>query len=232
MPVRSLTVAVGQYVAIPAMCLVQRDLRRMASWYLATVRAFAATTAPLALCLVALPDLLVFGICGSQWAAAVPLVRLLGPTVFLLPLLYTRPVYVATGRVDLLLKVSLLQLILATPAVYLAARVSLEAVCAVQVGVFGAVAAVNITFIRQLLHLGWGEIARALRVPLEGVAVQGLVLLGLRAWLRPEPTVWAFGAMATPALVAYAVVMRLRQPELVGVLLGAAKRASGPPVAG
>ena len=97
------------------------------------------------------------GICGSQWTPAVPLVRLLAPMVFLLPLLYTRPVYVATGRVDLLLKVSLLQLILTIPAAYFAARVSLEAVCAVQVGVFGIVAAVNIGVVRRLLDLGWSR---------------------------------------------------------------------------
>ncbi len=216
-PIRSVTLAVGQYVAIPAMCLVQRDLQRMASWYLsADARARGHHGAA----------------GGVSRRAARPArdrdlrqpVGCRGPARpapgahgFLLPLLYTRPVYVATGRVDLLLRVSLLQLILTTPAAYLAARVSLEAVCAVQVGVFGVVAAVNITFIRRLLNLGWSEIARALRAPLEGVAVQALVLLGLRAWLRPEPTVWAFGAMATPALVAYAVVMRLRQPELVAV---------------
>ena len=231
MPVRSLTVAVGQQVAVPAMCLVQRDLRRMASWYLTALRALSAATAPLAACLVALPDLLVIGIFGNQWAPAVPLVRLLGPAVFILPLTYARPVYVATGRVDLLLRLSLLQLTLATPAVYVAARAGLEAVCVVQIGVFGVVAAVNIAVVRRLLGLGWDEILRALRVPLEGAAVLALALVSLRAWLHPEPTLWWLAAVATPGLLAYAALMRLRQPELVAGLLGAAKRASAPAVA-
>lgn len=226
-PIRSVTLTVGQYVAIPAMCLVQQDTRRLASWYLAALRALAATTAPLAACLVALPDLLVIAICGPRWAPATPLVRLLGPTVFLLPLLYTRPVYVATGRVDLLLKLSVLQLVVTTPAVALAARVGLEAVCLVQLGVFAALAAANIAVVRKLLDLRWRQIVPALRLPLEGVAAQALVLAGLRAWLRPEPTLWALAAIATPSLLAYALVMRVRQPELVAALLGAAKRASG-----
>jgi O-antigen/teichoic acid export membrane protein len=231
-PVRGLTVAVGQQVAVPAMCLVQRDLGRMASWYLAALGALSAATAPLAACLVAIPELLVVGIFGSQWAPAVPLVRLLGPTVFILPLAYARPVYVATGRVDLLLRLSLLQLTLTMPAVYVAVRAGLEAVCAVQVGAFAVVAAVNVAVVRRLLALGWNEIARALRVPLEGAAVLALVLVSLRAWLHPQPTLWSIATVATPGLLAYAALVRLRQPELVAGLLGAARRASASAAAG
>jgi O-antigen/teichoic acid export membrane protein len=226
-PIRSVTLAVGQYVAIPAMCLVQRDTRRLASWYLAAMRALSATTAPLAVCLVALPDLVVVAVCGRRWAEAAPLVQVLGPMVFLMPLLYARPVYVATGRVDLLLKISLLQLALTAPAVALAARLSLQAVCLVQIGVCAVVAAVNVTVARRLLGLRWGAIASALCLPLEGVVIQTLVLVGLRAWLRPEPTLWTLAALATPSLLAYALVLRARQPELVAALVGALKRASG-----
>lgn len=225
-PIRSLTLALGHQVALPAMCLVQRDTPRLASWYIATLRAASALTLPLAVSLVALPDYFVLGVCGHQWAPAVPLLRLLGPAVFVLPMAYApRPVYVATGRVHLLLRFALLQMALLVPGVIVAARVSLEAVCAVQLATLAVVATGQMATARRLLALSWRGILRAVCTPLEAVAGQALLLVGLRSWLRLEPTAWSLLTLAAPGLIAYAAILQWRQPELVADLLRSARRA-------
>ena len=64
---------------------------------------------------------LVAVVLGPSWQPAVPLIRVLAPAMFLRPLADARPLFVALGRADLVLKVSLVGMGITIPALLLTA---------------------------------------------------------------------------------------------------------------
>ncbi len=177
---RHAVVAVGERIALPAFCKVQEDRAQICAWFLKMVSYSCLMVSPLAVALVVLADILVPLVLGPKWLATVPLMRVLGPLVIVMPLMYGRPVYVAMGRGDLLLRFVGLRLLISVPFILLAARFGLLAVCATELAVTTGLAVVNLIWIARLIGLSVKRLAVSLAFALKEGACFLLILLALR----------------------------------------------------
>ena len=218
-------IALGQRIALPAFCQVQEDLEQIRRWFLKIVFYSCLLMAPLAAALVILADVAVPVLLGQKWLSTVPLFRVLAILIVLMPLMYGRPIYVAIGRGDVLLRFAILRLCVFAPLFFLAARRGLLAACTTEVGVAAALAAINLFWISRLIGLQAGRIVRTLLLGLATTGYFVFLLLGLRLLWSRLVGGWDLVALVLVCLTAgalYLVVVYLRRRdaflEMCGIL--------------
>lgn len=204
-------------VALPAFCKEQDDLGRLGAWYVKMTGYVCLFTAPFAVVLLLLGDVLVPVIFGSQWTSTIPLVRALAPFVFMTPLVFAWPVYVATGRPDVLNRFTAIRFFITVPLLFLAARESILAVCVVESLTASLLAPLNLYLVARLIPIRCADILRALGQPLIGGGGFALVVLGLRAFtegrLSGDPALFLAISLVV-GFTAYLAAMRTMQPRL------------------
>ncbi len=215
-PTSSLT-ETSNRVALPAFCREQEDLRQLGVWYLKMTGYVCLLTAPVAAVLLLLGDLIIPVIFGPQWVSMIPLVRALAPFVFMTPLVFAWPVYVATGRPDVLIRFTALRFFITVPLLLMAARESLLAVCVVESLAACILAPVNLYLVTRLISVRFSDLLRSLGQPLIGSGVFAVVVLALRFLGRrwfPAHGVLSLAICLLTGLVAYLVTMSRMQPQL------------------
>ena len=223
-------VALGQRVALPAFCRLQDERERLARWYLKLTGYSCLLVAPVTVLVLLLGDQIIPVLYGAKWAPAVPLVRILSLSVFVMPLAYAWPVYVATGRAGVLSKVMAVRLALTAPLLFLAARESLSAVCWVELASLLALAVVNLCVMRRVLGLSVRCLAGTVGLPLAGMAVLAVVVWGLRlaaARLTDDPSLGTVALIVGPGLLVYLGTVCLIRPGLVADVKGLVRRSLG-----
>jgi O-antigen/teichoic acid export membrane protein len=185
LPVRQLTATFLQRVALPAFCIEQEDRARLVSWHLTSVRYVCLVMAPAVVLLVLEADSLVRMVLGPSWLPAVPLIRVLAPAMFLRPLADARPLFVAWGRPDLVLKVSMAGLMVAVPVLLVTAPFGLVAVGAGLISSYAVSAAVNLVLARRLTGISWVELLRPVTFPLPAATAMGAAMLAAELALAP-----------------------------------------------
>jgi len=208
-------------VALPAFCREQENLGQLGEWYLKMTGFVCLLTAPVAAALLLLGDLIIPVIFGPQWVSTIPLVRALAPFVFMTPLVFAWPVYVSTGRADVLTRFTALRFLITVPLLLVAAQESLLAVCVVESLTACILAPVNLYLVTRQISIRSSDLLRTLGQPLIGSGVFAVVVLALRvlgrSWFS-APTALSLAVYLLPGLLAYFVAVSLMQPQLFSEL--------------
>lgn len=209
-------ISAGNRVALPAFCELQEDEAEIRRWYLKMIGLSSLIMVPLSICLIFLAGRFVPALLGDQWIPIIPYLRLLGPAIFFLPLLYTRPVYVCSGRADLLLRFTALRLAGTVPLLFCAARISLFAVCLAEVAALVVFAALNQWLVVKMIGLPVQKLLQAIKAPLTGGAAVALTLgVGdalLSRWIVVS-NVTALFILLPAAAVTYLLFLYFWYPE-------------------
>jgi PST family polysaccharide transporter len=96
-------------VAFPALSRIQREPERLCSSFLKAYSVLLSLSIPATLCCLLFADEVIPVVLGPKWAAAIPILQLLGPTVLALGFINPFGQFLnATGRVGRSLKIALL----------------------------------------------------------------------------------------------------------------------------
>ena len=210
---------IGHRVAIPAFCREQENTERLRAWYLQMTGLAALLMAPVCTTLLLAPDVVVPLVFGPQWLPTLPWVRALAGTTLLMPFLYGWPVYIARARLGLVAWMMTARLLLGSALVFLAARVSLMAVCLALLALTALFAVVNVRLVSRLLGLRLSAVARTLRTPLLGTLVLACAFVvsrfaAGRMGLLQSPGVATFGVVLGPPLALYGLIVHLLEPRI------------------
>jgi PST family polysaccharide transporter len=167
-------------VVFPAYASIAHDRTRLSSAYLATVKGYMALMAPVSLGLAAVADPLVPVVFGESWRSAVPVLQLLAVAGIPLTLAWSAgDVFKATGRPELLTRLTLVDIAVSVPPVWGAALAGADIVAVATVMLVSEVvsAAVRLVFMRR--HGGVGVLAslRAAANPIAAAAVMAVTVL-------------------------------------------------------
>jgi PST family polysaccharide transporter len=204
-------------VALPAFCREQEDLDRIGQWYVKMTGYVCLVTAPIAVTLLFLSDQLIPVVFGPQWLTTIPLLRALAPFVYMSPLVFAWPVYVATSNARLLMRFTAVRFVIAVPLLLMAAQVSLLAVCLVESFAVCLLAPVNLYLVTRIISVRVSVLLRTMGQPLVAAGVLGLTVIALRSLfgnLFPEPTPLSLTVYLLPGLLIYLVAIVLMQPRL------------------
>jgi PST family polysaccharide transporter len=216
-PLQSLF-AVYDRVAVPAFCRVQKEKEKLGRWFLRLTGLMLILTAMLAGLLFFYSGQLILVLFGPRWAGAVEPARALALFALLAPLLAAAPVYIATGRVGLLLKYTAARSAVTIALLWLAAHHSLTAVCAAESLAALVFAPVNLVIVARLTGIRPRSMLSALSVPAAGLAAFAAVALGARAVgaeLVGEPSLGSLLVFVLPPVAAFALAVVLRRPRLL-----------------
>ena len=228
-PVMSVSrVIVG--VLFPSLALLQDNAERVRGVYLRATGAVAMATVPMSLGLFAAARPFVLGVLGPQWQETIPLLRILslaglfqGLTVFATSL------YLAQGRPDLLLRLTLVQRLSMIAAILVALRWGLMGIAIAQL----VSAALNtlpmLYFAGRLVALPIGAVlARLSRVVLAGTMMAALVL-AIDYWASARITpLAAFALEVVAGIAAYWVALQLLRAAAYRDLTEVLARAVNP----
>jgi teichuronic acid exporter len=220
LPFRNI-ISISNRVALPAFCEVQEKIDLIKEWYLKMIGFSCLLMAPISVCLFILPGYFVPVIYGEKWLIAVPLIKIMAVFAFIMPFLYSWPVYVSTGRADLVLKFTAVRLVITAPLLFWAAKTSLSAVCFVEM-ISGCVfASVNFQIVKRLINIQREQIAKSIRAPLIGTAIFTVFLLtvkNIELHIHDTPSWISLLIILLPAIASYIVTIYLCSPETVSDL--------------
>lgn len=217
LPFRNIITA-GNRVALPAFCKLQDDEDEIRRWYLKMIGYSSLIMAPLAICLILLAGHFVVSVLGEKWSPIIPYLRLLGPAVFFLPLLYTRPIYVSLGRTDLLLKFVVIRLVATVPILYLASKVSLLVLCQAEIMTLAIFSIFNQWLVTKIIGLPAAELLRTFEAPLAGAAAVAMTLLAgdfLLSKMVSMPDMTVFCLLLPAAVAVYLCLLHCRYPDKI-----------------
>jgi len=210
-------IVIGQAVALPAFCRLQENFEIVGTWFLKLIRFSTFLMAPISLALLLTAEMLIPLVYGEQWLPTVQLVKLLAPLIFLKPLAYSLPVYVSSGRPDLLRNLILVRFGITIPAVLIAAQFSLLAVCAVELGVMLVLAPLNLHYVSKMLSIPVSKILSEIGKSAKPLLVFGASLLVSRVltveWFHLRMEFSAAIIMISSGLT-FLVGTRLFQPQV------------------
>jgi len=217
LPVQSL-LGVHDRVAIPAFCREQEERDRLGRWFLRLTSLMLILTALLAGLLFFYSGQLITVLFGTRWSAAVEPARALAVFALLAPLLSAVPVYIATGRVGLLLKFTAARSIVTILLLWAAAHVSLTAVCAAESAAALIFAPINLLIIARLTRIPLRAVGSALSVPALGLVAFSAVAGAFRSFggdFVGEPTLGSLMVFVLPPVAAFTLAIILRRPRII-----------------
>lgn len=185
--------------------------------YLTAIRYVAAITLPSAIGIAMLSKEIVLVFFGPAWIAASPILAALAVHTAIRALSTTEgDVLKASGKANILARLSFAKAILLVPALLFAAQYSATAVALALGGVAAVTAFVNVLVSIRIIGVRLREVARAYMPPATAGAIMAVALV---PWLRwsdgfPAP-VALFGGVALGAIV-YITILLLIDRELVG----------------
>ena len=221
-------------VMFPSLAGIQGDAARMRSIYVRATGAVALACVPIAMGLSATAEPFVLVVLGPQWKGAIPILRILSlAALFESLIVFTTSLYLAHGRADLVLRLTVAQRALSIGAVVLALRWGALGVATAQL----LCAVVNVLpmlyFAGTLVDLPIGTVLTQLsRVFLAG-AVMMVLVVALGAWATPRlGMLGTLGLEVLVGIVAYWAALHLLRVgayrDLTEVVLGRAPAGQEP----
>lgn len=213
---------IGQKIALPAFCHIQDNLEKMRDWYLRIIGYGSFIMLPVSLGLLMLSDPYIPIIFGEKWSPATPLLEILAGICFLKPLAFSWPVYVSTAHGGLVSRILLVRFLITAPFLFYAAKISLVAVCWVELVSMAVLSLVNLRFVGRILEIHMTRMLRSIfRPALEaGLCAAAIFVCDrIAGSLFTEQNLMSFAFTLFPALVLYAAVAYIRNPDLVAEIL-------------
>ena len=174
-------------VIYPAYSSVQQETAVLEQAFWTTTRYIELVVMPLCLGLIIAADPLVRVVFGTQWLAAIPVMRLLALYALVRSIGYhIGDVYKATGRPDILLKLGIVSLLFLLPSLWFGARYGLVGVALAHVLVAMARTLARWLVAARFITIRWSALWAALKPSLLG----GMLLLALAL-----PTLWATASL-------------------------------------
>lgn len=228
LPATSITHVIGR-VTLPAYSALQNDLEQLRMTYLRVLKLTALVSIPAAAGLFALAPFVVSVLYGEKWMPMVPafqvlclfgLERSIGAT--------TGPVFIALGKPNLSLRVSLVKL--TTMAVCIVPLTKALGFLGTSIAVTLSAIAVQLTVIpvaARLLHMSWRRIVKPLVKPAAGSALLVLVLLlAQRAYDWPL-TLFTLASGVLVGGVVYLAFIAVAEREAINKLLSYRRNTAG-----
>ncbi len=164
-------VRVVSNVLFPALSQIQDDLERMRAIFLRVAGVVALLSFPIALGFAVVAEPFVHAVLGSRWAPAIPLFQILCPTgIWDAMSAICAPIYRASGRPDLHLRVMLFGCALSIAAFVVGLRWGIEGVAIGYAASSAVGAAQTVHYAAKLVRLRW----RDLLAQLAGVLLAAL----------------------------------------------------------
>lgn len=215
--VKQFCTVLGQ-VMFPTFSKMQNDPERMRQGFLTTMRYLTLITIPVALGLAAVARPLVLTLFTEKWIEAAPVMAAISIYTLIRSLTFNvGAIYKAQGKPQILSRISVFQLILILPALWLAATLtqSIIAVAWTQVAAAALFGLVNLVIASRLLNLSLGEIFRSFRPALVcGIIMAVIVFTIVYLLAENPPIVQLVVGVLTGALV-YSLLIGLTQREVV-----------------
>jgi O-antigen/teichoic acid export membrane protein len=213
LPFKNIILA-GNRVALPTFCELQDDRDEIKRWYLKMIGYSSLLMAPLSVCLIFLANLVVPVVLGEKWIPVIPYLRLLGAAIFFLPLLYTRPVYIGSGRADLLLQFTSLRFLITVPLLLYAAQISLFAVCLAEIAALAVFSVLNQWVVIRMIGVSVNQLLQTIKPPLAGAGMISLTLVTGNFLLgcTTVPNILALLIMLLSAVFSYLLLLHLCYP--------------------
>ena len=200
-------------VMFPSLAWIQEDAARVRSIYLRTTGVVALASVPIGMGLFVAAEPFVVAVLGPQWKGAIPILRILSIAgLFESLTVFSTSLYLARGRADLVLRLTVVQRLLMIGAIVFALRWGVLGVATAQL----ACAAINVLsmmyFAGRLVELPIGTVlAHLSRVFVAGLLMTALVA-GLGLWATPtlEP-LQVLGLEVIAGIVVYWAALHLLQ---------------------
>jgi lipopolysaccharide exporter len=210
-----------QRVALPAYSRESDNLARIGRWHLMVTRYSCLLMGCLAVPMGVLADPFIPLIFGEQWRPALPLIRILAPTMFLMPLLYAWAAHTATTNLNVLVVFMAIRLVITSAAFAWAAGFGLGSASAALLIATTLLSGLHLVHVKHCLGLTASEILSAFAVPLVSCVLAAMTMLGVRGladYLTPGHDVVAgvFAMVAGFAMLTGIVL--LLHPETLGEL--------------
>jgi O-antigen/teichoic acid export membrane protein len=167
---------------IPGYSLLVGDVARLRAGFLSVIGMIALLVIPAGMGIAATASLATSVLLGEKWLEAVPLIEILAFYGVLTALQANcLPIYVATGRPDLQMRLNATYLLILVPLmIVLTNRFGLEGAAFSCVATAAAILPINFTVVLRSVQGSWRQIARILWRPIVGAAVMSIVV---RGWL-------------------------------------------------
>lgn len=210
-----------QGVLFSACSQIQADKGRLMRAYTGATTAIALVCLPIFLTVAMVPETVILGLYGDQWAAAIPV---LAPLALAMPvnalLAVVGPVLMARDRVVLELRAQVITLLLMLPVLYLTSRLSLAAVAWGILGIYLLRLALLARALLSELGGHWAELGRAILWPVSCALFTALSTTAVDQSLSHTPAMLRLAIDIGVAVVVLLVMLRLVGKRLLDSPLG------------
>jgi PST family polysaccharide transporter len=196
-------------VMFPSLAQIQEERARVRAAYLRATGAAALWSLPVALGLTISAEPLVVGIFGPQWREAAPVLRLLGLGGFFQSLgVIAASLFLAQGRADLVLRLTIVQRLTSLVAVVAGLRWGIIGVAIAQLVSSACNALTVLYFAGRLIDVGVRQTLRPLyRVLLAGLTMAVIVLV-VGGWVKHHlPALAVLTVHVAVGVLAYALAL-------------------------
>lgn len=176
----------------PAFSRIQNDLEALRKGYLTTLRYISLITIPLGLGLTLLSREFILMFYTDKWAASIPVMQLLCLYAVVYSLGFNAgDIYKATGKPWILNTLSVVKLLIAVPALWIAAGTSIYAVAAAQLIINIFITLLELLVVAWIVKIKAGDMLNALwpavlsgLIMFVGVYFLKMQMMGLPDWTR------------------------------------------------
>ncbi len=205
-------------VIFPAYTKVRDDPDMFRKGFIATTRYVSLVTVPLGFGIMLVTEPFVLAFFTDKWVEAIPVMRLLALSSMIFSLsFHSGDVYKAQGRLSILNKIILVQILLTIPGLYWAVTVvgTIEAAAWVHVVVAAINSVIEMYVACRIIGIPFYEIPRALRPSVVSGALMSAVVIGTLLLLAQAPSLVQLFAGMVVGLLAYAGSLWLIEKETV-----------------
>ncbi len=204
----------------PAFSKLQDNLETLRKGYLNTLRYMSLYTVPVGIGIALVTSEFVKTAYGDQWLDAIPVMQVLSIYSIMYALAYNAgDVYKATGRPDILAKISVLELLIAAPLLWFGSNYGILYVAVAHLAANTVLAVVKLTVAARLVRFRFSDVLAALQPAFTASVVMILVVSGLRLALVDAPVILRLFVLAASGGLSYAAALWLfnREVALSGV---------------
>lgn len=167
-------------VTFPAFANIQKDSDNLRRGFLGTVRVVGLIAVPICLGLIIAADPIIRVVFGNQWVDAIPVLRVLALYALVTSIGYhVGDVYKATGRPNILLKMTILTLVLMIPSLLIGSRFGLAGIAWGYVIVIFIERVISLFLATRFIEISLVEIFAQLIPSIKGGLVMAVITLGV-----------------------------------------------------
>ncbi len=209
-------------VLFPVFSKIQGDLGALREGYLNTLRYVSLYTIPAGVGIALVTSEFVTVAYGDQWLPAIPLMQVLSLYAILYSVAYNAgDVYKATGRPDILAKLSVVELVIAVPLLWIGATYGILYVALAHLAANIILALIKLVVVTQLVHFSFMDIFKALQPAVTGSLVMILTVSGLRILIADYEPALRLVLLTLGGMAAYVLALWIfnREAALLGLNL-------------